>query len=134
MVGWLILIFLPRRRAWLNQFPALWLPLLLSLAYALLVGLYFFQAEGNFNTLQKVQQLFTHPMAALASWVHYLASDLLIGSWIAREADKLGLSRVVQTPVLLTTFMFGPFRYLLFRLVQGSNGHTGGTRCRKCSR
>jgi hypothetical protein len=121
MAGWLILILLPRRWEWLNRFPALWLPLLLALAYALLAGLYFFQAEGSFNTLQEVQQLFTHPMAALAGWVHYLAFDLLIGSWIAREADKLGLSRIVQAPVLLATFMFGPFGYLLFRMIQGSN-------------
>jgi hypothetical protein len=60
-------------------------------------------------------------MAALAGWVHYLAFDLLIGSWIAREADKLGLSRVIQAPILLATFMFGPLGYLLFRMVQGSN-------------
>ena len=121
MVGWLILIILPRRWPWLNQIPALWIPLSLSLAYSLLVGLYFFQAEGGFDTLANVQRLFTYPMAALAGWVHYLAFDLLLGCWIASQADKLHISRIIQAPILLATFMFGPFGYLLFMLLKGIN-------------
>ncbi len=121
MIGWLILIVMPRRWAWLNQVPALWIPLGLSLGYTLLVGLYFFQADGGFDTLSNVQRLFTHPMAALAGWVHFLAFDLLIGSWIARQADKLNISRLIQAPILLATFMFGPFGFLLFKLLQSLN-------------
>lgn len=120
MLGWIILIFLPRRWQWLNKFPALWIPLFLSLGYSLLVGVHFFQAGGGFNTLAGVQQLFTHPMAALAGWVHYLAFDLLIGSLIARKADQLRISRLTQAPILLATFMFGPLGYLLFTLLRSS--------------
>lgn len=121
MIGWVILIALPRRWSWLNGVPALWIPLALSTGYSLLIGLYFFQAEGGFDTLQNVQRLFTNPMAALAGWVHYLAFDLLIGCWIARKADKLHISRLIQAPILLATFMFGPLGYLLFKLLQGIN-------------
>ena len=120
MLGWLILLFLPRRWEWLNRFPALWIPLFLSLGYSLIIGLHFFQAEGGFDTLANVQQLFTAPMVALAGWVHYLAFDLLIGSLIARKADKLRISRLVQAPILLATFMFGPLGYLLFTLLRSS--------------
>lgn len=120
MLGWLILIFFPRHWTWLNRFPALWIPLFLSLGYSLLIGLHFFQAEGGFDTLANVQQLFTHPMAALAGWVHYLAFDLLIGSLIARKADQLRISRLIQAPILLATFMFGPLGYLLFTLLRSS--------------
>ena len=121
MVGWLILIILPRRWSWLNQIPALWIPLGLSLGYSLLIGLYFFQAEGGFDTLANVQLLFTNPMATLAGWVHYLAFDLFVGGWIAKKADELHISRLIQAPILLTTFMFGPLGYLLFMLLKGSN-------------
>lgn len=121
MVGWLILIILPRRWSWLNQIPALWIPLGLSLGYSLLIGLYFFQADGGFDTLANVQLLFTNPMATLAGWVHYLAFDLFIGCWIARKADELHISRLIQAPILLATFMFGPFGYLLFMLLKGIN-------------
>jgi len=121
MVGWLILIILPRRWSWLNQIPALWIPLGLSLGYSLLIGLYFFQAEGGFDTLANVQLLFTNPMATLAGWVHYLAFDLFVGGWIAKKADELHISRLIQAPILLATFMFGPLGYLLFMLLKGSN-------------
>ena len=91
------------------------------MGYSLLIGLYFFQAEGGFDNLANVQLLFTNPMATLAGWVHYLAFDLFIGCWIARKADELHISRLIQAPILLATFMFGPFGYLLFMLLKGIN-------------
>ena len=121
MVGWFILMLLPRRWPWLNHVPALWIPLALALGYSVLVGLYFFQADGGFDSLQNVQRLFTYPMAALAGWVHYLAFDLLLGCWIARKADAINISRLIQAPILLATFMFGPLGYLLFMVLKGMN-------------
>ncbi len=118
MLGWLILIFLPRRWGWLMQIPALFIPLILSIVYSFLIARYFFSAEGGFDTLTNVQQLFTHPGAALAGWVHYLAFDLFVGGVIAKQADKIGLSRLIQTPILAATFMFGPFGYLLFMIIK----------------
>ena len=50
----------------------------------------------------------------LAGWIHYLAFDLFIGGWIAIEADKVGLSRIIQAPILVATFMFGPAGLALF--------------------
>jgi hypothetical protein len=50
----------------------------------------------------------------LAGWVHYLAFDLFIGGWIAVEADKVGLNRLFQAPILVATFMFGPVGLALF--------------------
>ena len=71
--------------------------------------------------MANVQLLFTSPMAALAGWVHYLAFDLFVGCWIARKSDELNISRLIQAPILLATFMFGPFGYLLFMLLKGAN-------------
>ena len=118
MLGWLILIFLPRGLKWLNVVPSLLIPLVLSLLYSYLIARYFFSAEGGFDSLAHVQQLFTYPAAALAGWVHYLAFDLFVGGVVAKQADEIGLSRLLQAPVLLLTFMFGPFGYLLFMLIK----------------
>lgn len=114
MMGWIVLIFLPRRWTWLNLIPAYFIPIILSAIYSFLIARYFFSAEGGFDTLANVQQLFTYPGAALAGWVHYLAFDLFIGGMIAKQADEVGLSRLIQAPILLLTFMFGPLGYLLF--------------------
>ena len=118
MLGWLILILLPRRWGWLVRIPALFIPLILSIVYSFLIARYFFSAEGGFDTLTNVQQLFTHPGAALAGWVHYLAFDLFVGGVIAKQADDIGLSRLIQAPVLAATFMFGPFGFLLFMIIK----------------
>ena len=56
----------------------------------------------------------------VAGWVHYLAFDLFIGTWIAVEADKRGYNRVLQAPMLVATFMFGPLGLLLFYLTRAT--------------
>ena len=87
----------------------------LSFAYAVLVSVYFFQVEGGgYFSLEAVELLFTSREVVLAGWIHYLAFDLFIGIWIALRADALGLSRFFQAPILVATFMFGPFGLLLF--------------------
>jgi hypothetical protein len=118
MLGWFILIFLPRGWKWLNPIASMLIPIILSVLYSFLIARYFFSAEGGFDTLANVQQLFTYSAVALAGWVHYLAFDLFVGGVIARQADEIGLSRLIQAPILLITFMFGPFGYLLFILMK----------------
>ncbi|MFT4725842.1 MAG: hypothetical protein ACI9UN_000337 [Granulosicoccus sp.] len=118
MLGWVILVFLPRGWQWLNPIPAMLIPLILSVLYSFLIARYFFSAEGGFDSLANVQLLFTYPAAALAGWVHYLAFDLFVGGVIAKLADEIGLSRLIQAPILLLTFMFGPFGFLLFMLIK----------------
>lgn len=118
ILGWCILIFLPRGWKWLNPVASMLIPLVLSVLYSVLIARYFFLAEGGFNTLANVQQLFTYPSVALAGWVHYLAFDLFVGGVITKQADEIGLSRMIQAPVLLLTFMFGPFGYLLLMLIK----------------
>jgi hypothetical protein len=91
-----------------------YVPLALSALYSLLILLFFFKAEGGFDSLANVQKLFTSPWAALAGWVHYLAFDLLVGTWIARETTRLALPRWPLIALLPLTFMFGPAGYLGF--------------------
>ncbi len=65
-------------------------------------------------------RLFALPQVLLAGWVHYLAFDLFTGSWEARDAVRLGISRWLVAPCLVLTFLFGPVGlalYLLLRLV-----------------
>jgi hypothetical protein len=86
-----------------------------GLAYAILIAVFFFCVEdGGFFSLPAVQALFRVPEVAWAGWLHYLAFDLFVGTWIAERLDALGVSRLAQAPILAATFMFGPFGYLLY--------------------
>ena len=120
LTGWVILaagVFL-KRNFLRDTIAGLWLPVLLSAAYAALILFFFASAPGGFNSLAEVQLLFTAPWAALAGWVHYLAFDLWMGSRIARESDTLGLPRWLLIVLLPLTFLFGPMGYLAFEAIK----------------
>jgi len=112
--GWIILILLPRRFKLVFYIPQYLIPAGLGLLYAALILKYFFIEPGGFNSISSVRTLFAHDHLLLAGWIHYLAFDLFIGSWIARQSDAIGISRLIQAPILLATFMFGPLGLILF--------------------
>lgn len=106
-LGWVILLLLPRHR-YLLWLPRYAIPFGLSLLYATLWFGYGFTGEGGFSSLTSVRTLFARDEVLLAGWVHYLAFDLFIGGWIAVQADALRISRLLQAPILIATFLFGP--------------------------
>ncbi|MDH4413219.1 MAG: ABA4-like family protein [Rhizobium sp.] len=120
MAGWLLLILAPRWEA-LIAFIRLGLIGALSLTYAVLILVYFFRVEGGgFGSIAEVRALFVSDPVLVAGWVHYLAFDLFIGTWIAVEADKRSYNRLLQAPILVATFMFGPLGLLLFYLTRAT--------------
>ncbi|MDJ0760697.1 MAG: ABA4-like family protein [Woeseiaceae bacterium] len=119
MVGWLVLVLLPRRWPWLLAVPRYIIPFGLSLLYAGLAMAHFFTVDGGgYGSLAEVRVLLSKEEMLLAGWVHYLAFDLFIGGWIAVNADRIGLSRLVQAPILIATFMFGPVGLAIFLAVR----------------
>lgn len=119
MLGWLILIFLPRRWPALLWLPRFMIPFGLSLLYAGLAMRHILTVEGGgFGSLAQVKTLLSNDWALLAGWVHYLAFDLFIGGWIAVQADRIGLSRLLQAPILFLTFMAGPLGLALFMAIR----------------
>ncbi len=110
LLGWIVLIIsiVLNKPVWRDQLPGRFWPLGLSVVYSALIVFFFFKAPGGFDTLARVQQLFTSEWAALAGWLHYLAFDLFVGTWIAREVMSRGITRLVLIPLLPLTFLFGP--------------------------
>ena len=119
MIGWVVLLLLPRGRPVLDAIPAIIVPMVLSAGYALLVLRHFAGAGGGYGSLADVRALMAPDMMLLAGWVHYLAFDLLIGAALARAMDRDAISRIVQAPLLLLVFLFGPLGYLLIIALRG---------------
>lgn len=120
MAGWLLLILAPRWGA-LIAFIRFGLIGALSLTYAVLIFVYFFRVDGGgFGSIAEVRALFMSDPVLVAGWVHYLAFDLFIGTFIAIEADKRGWNRLLQAPILVATFLFGPLGLLLFYLTRAT--------------
>jgi hypothetical protein len=64
--------------------------------------------------------LFASDPVLVAGWGHYLAFDLLIGVVLADRMDRAAVPRLLQAPVLLATFMFGPVGWLLGMLTEAA--------------
>lgn len=114
LVGWAILVFLPRRWNAIFFVPQYLIPFAFGLLYAGLIFANVYTVDGGFGSIADVRALFSKDELLLAGWLHYLAFDLFIGAWIARQSDAIGLPRLLQAPILLATFMFGPVGLVLF--------------------
>ena len=115
---WLMLAVLPRRRWVSHAVAGVAVPAMLAGIYTIIIGVNFWGAEGGFSSLGGVALLFSNPWLLLAGWIHYLAFDLLIGSWEARDAVERGISHMVVLPCLILTFLFGPAGWLLYLAVR----------------
>lgn len=120
MAGWAVLILGPRGWAWLDAIPRLAVPAALSALYAVLVLTRFAGVDGGFGSLAEVRTLFADDWVLLAGWVHYLAFDLIVGGLLATRMDRAGVHRLVQAPVLVSTFLLGPVGVVLALLIEGA--------------
>ena len=124
LVGWAALILLPRWPALLSAVLYLGVGLL-CVAYATgLIGV----ASGlipnpqvggaDFSTIAGVRAIFASDAGVTIGWTHYLAFDLFVGLWIARDGDAKDISRFVQAPILFATLMAGPLGLGLWLLIR----------------
>ncbi len=119
LVSWLALAALPRVPWVGRRVTGVVVPGLLSFVYVGLLASSW-GAPGSFSSLAGVSQLFADPWLLLAGWTHYLAFDLLVGSWEAQDARARGIRHVFLLPCLLLTFLFGPAGWLLYQAVRRS--------------
>jgi Domain of unknown function (DUF4281) len=114
MISWLLLAALPGRRWVTDVVTGRVVPILFAIAYVAIVVTTFASAEGGFSSLSGVAALFRNPWLLLAGWLHYLAFDLLIGTWEARDARERGVPQLLLVPCLFLTLMFGPAGWLAY--------------------
>jgi uncharacterized membrane protein YhdT len=115
---WILLAIFPGRPAVTNGIAGTVLPALFAVAYVAIVIAVFPNANGSFSTLAGVIKLFANPWLVLAGWLHYLAFDLLIGAWEARDSVEHGVPRWALIPCLFLTLMFGPAGWLAYKIIK----------------
>lgn len=118
LAGWVALMvaaFLPLARPYVWPATGIGLPVLFGLVYAvLLLGNWAAAEGGGFGSLAEVRALFQVPALLTAGWLHYLAFDLFVGTWIARDGTARGLPQAALVPCFLLTFLAGPIGLLLY--------------------
>lgn len=112
----LLTLFVPTLRRWIWPITGLVVPALLGSAYILLIWQGFAESSGGgFGSIGEVRTLFASDAALVAGWLHYLAFDLFIGTWIARTGLHERIHPLLLLlPCLPLAFLFGPAGLLLF--------------------
>lgn len=122
MLGWaglVLSLFVKPARPYAWTAAAIAIPALLGVAYILLIqeGMRAVNG-GGFGSIAEVRALFANDAALAAGWLHYLAFDLFVGAWIAREGADSGVPVLLLIPCLALTFLFGPAGLLLFLILR----------------
>jgi hypothetical protein len=120
LLGWASLLASPFVPRLADRVASLAIPLLLAVVYVGLVLAFWTRAEGGFDSLAGVSQLFQTPEMLLAGWVHYLAFDLFVGAWIVRTAREAAVPFYLVIPCLALTFLFGPAGFLAFVAIRAA--------------
>jgi len=118
LLSWVLLALFPGRRVVTDTIAGTAVPAALAAAYAVIIASAWSSSSGGFSSLPAVAALFTNPWMLLAGWIHYLAFDLLIGTWQVHDARERGVPHAFVLPCLALTFLFGPAGWLLYRGVR----------------
>lgn len=120
MLCWVALaisLFAPRAQVSIQRMTGLVVPGVFALVYVLCIWRGFAQSSGGgFGSLGQVRALFANDAALDAGWLHYLAFDLFVGTWIVRQGMLDRLHPLLLLLCLPVTFMLGPVGFLLFLL------------------
>lgn len=128
ILGWFAMAALPRNEAVLRGVLLGAVGLLSAIYTLLFIGLLSglvdaVRPDGSIAppfeySVDGIMTAFGARGAIVIGWTHYLAFDLFVGLWIARDADARRVHRLAQVPFLFATFMAGPvglLAWLLFR-------------------
>jgi hypothetical protein len=130
LLAWIMLTVLPGR-PWVTKMITA-VPLFFAVLYTAIVISIFGRVPGGFSSLAGVGMLFSNSWLLLAGWVHYLAFDLLVGSWELEDATERGIPHRMVVPCLVLTFLFGPAGWLLYRIMRSIRRPTNSFERKTC--
>ena len=128
MIGWALMIFLPRAQitTWIARTAVF--PVYLAALYVIgVVPLLVASGPGimrEFASADGVVRLLAGADAALIVWLHLLVFDHLVGILIYRDNMRIhAMSLPVQSLVLFLTLMFGPAGFLVYYVIRVVRKH-----------
>ena len=119
LLVWGLVLFFPRQKISENLISYPWAPLGISFFYSYFIVVSGGLVEADFSSLEGIVSLFknTTPESAAAGWLHYLAFDFWVGTWIIRHSRKNEIAHLAIILPLLCTFMFGPVGIMIYSLL-----------------
>ena len=121
---WVMLIALPNSKFTSFFVNSIILPLILSTAYVYIVyqtilsdGL-ILESFQLYLSIENLYTLFANESFLLIFWLHFLALNLFVGSWISRDGLKYNIPRGVVFFPLILVYFIGPIGLILYWIIR----------------
>jgi len=117
---WMMLIIAPNSRVTQIFINSVILPLILSIAYvylfyqAILLGEPFSDIFKSYLSLDNLYATFATESFLLVFWIHFVALNLFLGSWVSRDAVKYNMTRGLVFVPLILIYFTGPIGLILY--------------------
>ena len=121
---WMMLVFIPNSKITQIFVNSIILPLILASAYCYtiyqitLLDERLFEIFKLYLSLDNLYTIFTTESFLLLFWMHFLALNLFLGSWVSRDGVKYGLPRGLVFIPLILIYFSGPVGLVLYWLIR----------------
>ena len=121
---WLLLIFLPQSKFTQIFVNSIILPVILASAYVYVLYQNFLLDEPLYNifklylSLDDLYTLFSTESFLLVFWIHFVALNLFLGSWVSRDGVKYNISRSLIFIPLLLIYFTGPLGLVIYWIIR----------------
>ena len=121
---WLMIIFIPNSRISQIFVNSIILPLLLSVSYiyviyqAILLDESIIEIFKLYLSLEDLYTVFATESFLLIFWLHFLALNLFLGSWVSRDAVKYNMSKTIAFFPLILIYFSGPIGLVIYWLIR----------------
>ena len=122
---WLMLIIIPNSKTTQIFVNSIVLPLIFSAGYVYLIYQMILLEESMLDVfklylgIDDLYTLFATESFLLIFWIHFIALNLFLGSWVSRDGVKYNISRGVLLISLILIYLTGPLGlvfYWIFRV------------------
>ena len=117
---WLLLIFIPNSKITQIFVSSIILPIILSTAYiyvlyqSILLDDPFFDVFKLYLSIDNLYTTFATESFLLFFWIHFLALNLFLGSWVSKDSIKYNIPRKVTFFPLILIYFSGPVGLVLY--------------------
>tara|TARA_B100000965_G_C19569168_1_gene748251 strand:+ start:599 stop:1069 length:471 start_codon:yes stop_codon:yes gene_type:complete len=120
---WVLLLIFPYHSLTKILVNSLIAPLILATGYVFFAYQIYLNDEilSSFNLylgLDSLYALYSNDLFLLIFWLHFLSISLFVGAWIARDAERYMVPRMILMISLVLTYFSGPVGLIFYWIIR----------------
>ncbi len=121
---WIMLAFIPKARITQILVNSIIAPLILTSIYVyviyqmILMEELFFSIFKLYLSADELYALFSTESFLVIFWLHFIALNLFLGSWMANDATKYNIARFIIVISIILTYFTGPLGLVFYWVIR----------------